>query len=468
MTKIHDDYVPSIFQEIRSNDTKESVPLDATATILKRFIRSSPKRFLFSDPVRHSTKDAAGYDDEDDETAVLHIVKTRFMQEQGHLLELSKARLALFRVFCLPTMAQQTQQNFIWIIKIDPLLHGTTILHQLITFVQQHMIYNNTYIVASNTNFRVNEKFPGAWRDGAETYDLMQARVYSGNRTRLQYAMALYDAPIPILETRLDADDGLHVQFIETVQRTAIRTFQQNPHVQWMYWCSRRHMEWHWTDPITQNQQQLQQTISTTTTVHEKGKKVPGQPLSKSLSKMLYDYGTLQGVTHTNLCITPGITTGFAIGTRESDVPVFAHDELVKKIKNVNTGGNTTVVEDGAKNHHPGCGFANHADCLQFVETFVFEAIRSRSPTSAGMLNIQADAPYDTWWVHYVFWNMLHESFGITRQNIQWIQSYLTLHLIDIARDNLLGQCTTGHSCKVSAKQELEQLILTRKALVHQ
>jgi hypothetical protein len=39
----------------------------------------------------------------------------------------------------------------------------------------------------------------------------------------------------------------------------------------------------------------------------------------------------------------------------------------------------------------------------------------------------------------------------------------MTQHLIDIAHDNLLGQCTTGHSCKESAKQELQQLIQSRQ-----
>jgi hypothetical protein len=32
------------------------------------------------------------------------------------------------------------------------------------------------------------------------------------------------------------------------------------------------------------------------------------------------------------------------------------------------------------------------------------------------------------------------------------MKTYLSEHVIDIARDNLLGQCTTGHSCKETAK----------------
>lgn len=369
-------------------------------------------------------------------TPVIHIVKTRFMQEQGNLTALGAARLALFRVFCLPTMRRQTTQNFLWIIKTDPHLHYS-IRSQLVAAVRR---MPNAYVVASNTNFRVNEKFPGGWRDGAEAADLVRSVVYTGDRRRLEEAMALHDT-FPVLETRLDADDGLHTRFLETVQSTAAAQWRKHPDsLRWMYWCSRRHMEWHWMDPLVARSA-AESTAAAVTN------------LSSSLTDMIYTYGALQGVTHSKLCITPGITTGYAVGTRETAVPVFAHDELVKKIK----GADGDVAMQG-------CGLPRTADCLQFIEAFVFEAIRSRSPTSAGMLNVQADLSrvHDTWWVNYAFWNMLHESFGLHRESLRWMSAYLTDHLIDIARDNLLGQCTTGHSCKESAKTDLERLVASR------
>lgn len=54
---------------------------------------------------------------------LFHIIKTRFMQHQPRLLELGKARLELFKTFCLPSMLHQTTQNFFWIIYTDPELH---------------------------------------------------------------------------------------------------------------------------------------------------------------------------------------------------------------------------------------------------------------------------------------------------------------------------------------------------------
>ena len=63
---------------------------------------------------------------------LVHVVITRFMQDQSALLDLGLARLALFQAFCLPSMLAQTNSNFIWIIRTDPKLHN-----QLVTKMQE-------------------------------------------------------------------------------------------------------------------------------------------------------------------------------------------------------------------------------------------------------------------------------------------------------------------------------------------
>jgi hypothetical protein len=104
---------------------------------------------------------------------------------------------------------------------------------------------------------------------------------------------------------------------------------------------------------------------------------------------------------------------------------------------------------------------------LQFTDRFVFDAIRSRCPTSAGMANILAnvfngagqhqrrqlaDGGQGNEWVQYAFWNMVHESFTIARPSVAWVNEYVKNHLIDIATDNLKGQCTSGTYCFVSSR----------------
>ena len=350
------------------------------------------------------------------EWPLLHIVNTRFMQEQGNLAALGQARLALFRVFCLPTMQRQTAQNFLWIIKTDPNL-DPSLLRALVDDLSP---YPNFYLVASNVNFRVNEQFPGGWRDGREVEDLAQSAVYTGNQTLLERAMALTKPtdPYPVLETRLDADDGLHLEFLETVQAMALKSFGEEPDLRWMYWCSRRHVEWHFSEVEME----------------------ADKPIWKHITK----YGALAGIQHSKLCITPGITTGFAAGTAEADVPVFAHDELIKKVRDLPTEKN--------------CGLKESKKCLQFVENFVFEAIRSRSPTSAGMqrVGVVAKEVATDAWLYYAFLNMCREKFGIPAQRLKWMNQYISDHLLEIAEENLLGQCTTGHSCKVRSKRKRE------------
>ena len=240
------------------------------------------------------------YDSSAWEWPLIHIVHTRFMQEQANLTVLGHARLALFQTFCLPTMQHQTSQQFLWIIKTDPNLDST----MMKALIEELSPYPNFYLVASNANFRINDQFPGAWRDGAEGRDLAQSRIYTGNQTRLEIAMALQDQ-FPILETRLDADDGLHLQFIEQMQEQALDTFRRNKNVQWMYWCARRHMEWHWMEHAAAKDQ---------------------------LKKQTETYGVLAGVQHSNLCITPGVTAGFPVGVPERQVPVFAHDKVSNRI----------------------------------------------------------------------------------------------------------------------------------------
>lgn len=345
----------------------------------------------------------------------IHVVHTRFMQEQANLTALGEARLALLETFCLPTLKAQTSQNFLWILKTDPEL-PRDLLHRLKEDLQG---FPNFYLVASNRNFRINQNFPGAWRDGAQGADLSQSTIHTGNRTLLEMAMAL-QAKLPIVETRLDADDGLHRGFMEQLQKQASAVFSDMKDSKWMYWCARRHMEWHW---------------------------MKQDPPNSTVADLTHAYGSLTGIQNSHLCITPGFSVGFPVGTPEPDVPVFPHHTLVERIRHLPP--------------EKSCGLAKPDDCLQFVETHVFEAIRSRTPTSAGMLNVQLDDSMivKTPWLMYAYWDMLFDSFGIAREHVKWINDYVYKHLAAIAHDNLAGQCTSGHSCKDEAKADLSKIL---------
>ena len=104
-----------------------------------------------------------------------------------------------------------------------------------------------------------------------------------------------------------------------------------------MYWCSRQNAEW-FADPTV-------------------------------------DVGSTNAVQHTLLCVTPGITIGFPVGTRYEEVKQFPHDRIIKELDKKSNG----------------CGMTNSTDCINLVQAFPMMAVRSRTPTSAGMMGIRMD-----------------------------------------------------------------------------
>ena len=446
---------------------------------------------------------------DDWELPLVHIVNTRFMQEQGHLQALGRARLYLFQTFCLPTMLQQSTQQFLWIIKTDPNL-DSVLLTELMETLRP---YPNIYLVASNVNFMIRQDYseleeqdpneeestPKAttphhahhrahhsWRDGAEIRDILSDRVYTGNMTKLYQAMVQKDLQV-VLETRLDADDGLHKFYLQQVQDKALDQFflppsddeeetQNNNNnnnnnkedaskaivPKWLYWCTRRHVEWHggvtehFPPPLLPGKQ------GTTDATKD-------NPNMAAAAQKTVDYfGSLKVIEHSKLCITPGITVGFGIGTTSDEVPIHAHDKLFRAIHDLEA--------------EEACGYDEASQCLELVEDFLLVAVRARTPTSAGMQRVEGTSGSDdsenavnnhndkssnggtntTKHKHkkrkhsdasalrtFLFWDLLHDDFAVKREQIKYTNQFILNHLVPIAKDNLEGQCTSDHSCKV-------------------
>ena len=334
---------------------------------------------------------------------LIHIVNTRFMQEQGHLTTLARARLLLFETFCLPTMIHQTSQSFLWIIKTDPNL-DESIRTDLVSLLKP---YPNFYLVGSNHNYQIGQG-PGSWRDGSEGEDILTSTIYTGNIKWLLQAHALRSER-PILETRLDADDGFHKVFLQYVQHSAIKYLGD---YRWLYWCSRRHIEWY------------------------------ASPLNPR--------GLVNPVQHEKLCITPGITVGFPVNSQQDDeVPQFGHDILYKEIEH--TGG--CHVDDGKVSRN------DNLECIQLVDDLSFVAVRSRTPTSAGMKDIELEQKLQKEKSVNMIWTILNKIFYISEKKARNANQFVQDNLAQIAKENLEGQCTSGHSCKNSSVILLQKLM---------
>lgn len=382
---------------------------------------------------------------------LIHIVHTRFMQHQGSLVHLAQARLHLFQTFCLPTMIHQSNTNFLWFIQVDPQLH-LSIINALIQLVKP---YPHIFIIATLVNYWIGPEKNGSWRNGIEGTEIWshvyQDQVFSGNLDLILTAMELEQTSHPIiLETRLDADDGLNTRFIENIQRDALNLFTfTNPKFrpeegkakedldekksisppQWLYWCSRHYLVWFY---------------------ESKRKEDLG---SVELREMMEDE-----------CITPGLTVGLNRYTRYEDVPQHDHNQLYRRILGDSKG----------------CGADSVQECIRFLKDvssstdhhlsqgLYLSAVRARTLTSAGMKDVTPSAAaVSLLGASYAesqssLWSILQSTnFFISTSQVMETRAYIQAHIVDIAKENLEGQCRGKHSCKESSQILLQKMIDT-------
>lgn len=442
---------------------------------------------------------------------VVHVVQTRFMQYQPHLTALAHARLELFRIFCLPLLQHQPQQEreqqwprpldgasrgsgmattktttttttFLWIIRIDPDL-DLPVVQRLIELLQSaganddNTNNNNTHngahvlIVASNDNPKFRQESPNPTH-----------LVWGNVNVWQSYFNAAHTHTL--LETRLDADDGLAFGYLEQLQQRAHQSVDRgggggvgggalsslavvdSPVVR--VYCVDAHLEWH-----QPSQADLDLTVAS----------------DKEDETATATVGTLVGV-RTPHCVTPGLTVASPPGIDDwANVPV-QHHRIHKLL--------------------PRCHrtLSSASSSLACYERFVHQdhwpmAIRARTVTSAGMNRVllplerhqhhhhhhshshsdshessaeqkKADHLQNSAWR-----SLLPPWFGIHRDDV----ALLVRHYFNaggqgtetrpygngttaaassaslLAQQALEGQCTPGHSCKEGARQTLQAMV---------
>mmetsp|Transcript_31718 Transcript_31718/g.58086 ORF Transcript_31718/g.58086 Transcript_31718/m.58086 type:complete len:539 (-) Transcript_31718:1183-2799(-) len=364
---------------------------------------------------------------------IVHIVETRFMQKQSRLLELGLARLVLFQTFCLPSMFYQTSNNFIWIIRADPNLHPAIVD----TMVQLMEGKKNFVLLGSNSNPE------GFGRTKSPFSDFLQdAVVWSGNISLVEEAYEKSAAGAVLLETRLDADDGVNINFIETVQMEASKNLVDSDNAKeskqlWRLWCIHSTIEWHPFNPY------------------------PITPEIAAANQTMPE-GYLVIFSDKRQCFTPGLTFGYGFGASRASLGIdhLRHDEINKKIKHCK---NTT---DGIE-----------VECVsRLTELAPGGAFRARTTTSAGMKNVlTGDETLDSrinpfkrhpnnkkltqqYFKQKPLWALIARDFAVYAPAAISARSTIMKRMQFIAEDNIKGQCTAGHSCKNSTKALLMKI----------
>ena len=148
----------------------------------------------------------------------LHILETPLIQNQLNLTLLIESRLKLFETFCLPSMKRQTSRDFIWIVRIDTRLstQRPQWLGRLIALLSNDSRF---YLIERDSN--------PPWRNGESSKQLVQSKVYTGDKRRLEYYISMYQDK-HIFETRIDGDDGLHYQYMQYIADESMKILLQN------------------------------------------------------------------------------------------------------------------------------------------------------------------------------------------------------------------------------------------------
>ena len=143
----------------------------------------------------------------------VHVVGTRFCLNQGHQAALVEARLLLFERICVPTMAQQSTDRFVWVVIVDETL-APRHRRRLATILDAHRGPKDFRVVSLDRETTQNE--PNA--EGDQAFGLVRLRQPS--------IVADY-----VLTTVLDADDGLPYQALRMIREQvadAVRRVQRN------------------------------------------------------------------------------------------------------------------------------------------------------------------------------------------------------------------------------------------------
>ena len=309
----------------------------------------------------------------------------------------------------------------------------------------------------TNTNTNINTNTNSA-----------ASMIYTGD-TRLLKLAHEYREDRVVIETRLDADDGLHRNYLSTIQNKVMDTFGLNNEnlnpdtkltsknqqdIKWKYWCASDHLEW-FSD---------------------------SNPKSTNGTALDTYPGSLHKPDNFGECITPGISLAIGIGVEEEEVQRSAHHKLVNTIWNKGQ-----------------CGAKDRQACLQFLHTMDSDnfdgknlqdatvpkimAVRARTPTSAGMKDVSMNSKAETdindalisnedkkksdevlnakqmVEIKSLWWENLDQNFGIKKDRAKITNTYLQEHLIEIAIDNIKGQGTAGHSSKISSKDKLQAMV---------
>jgi hypothetical protein len=324
----------------------------------------------------------------DSHVPYVHVVSSRFNQLQGQLKTLVESRMQLLRSFNLPSIRAQTSQSFVYIIYTDPQLHPA-VLEELQAMASE---YHNLIVVLSNLDW-------GSW-------PVLQQLGYicrSMNNTAL--CNQARSKRLQIV-SRVDADDALHVKYFEMVHARTLEVLQHgpDPHAFFHYvGCTSRHEVW-----------QLNWLKS---------------PSAK--------YGHVEEKIDKS-CTSAGLTF-VADNTIDFKYSIVAHNQVV---------GNERCICNSTRScvEHVEIEFACMSVGSQARATCKHAALRTRTPTSAGMHEVHVLGMYSTDRNGGIAINAAWAAqYGLSLEELANTSAYLNpQRIMAVAREQAAVKCGSG------------------------
>ena len=387
---------------------------------------------------------------------VLHVITTRFMQNQPKLIELGTARLRLFETFCLPTMLNQEADNFLWFVMTDPEL-DRELLGRLQELLESRP---NFYLIASNAklltpkNLTSNSPIPSIENNNNNndhrlshhdhfSMDSIDDTIIRSTTTTTQKLIILtgdmhllysrmFDTNRPLLiETRLDADDGLHKNVLSKIQDIS-RALPVDTSG-WQIICSNIHYEWR-NDDITVNP-----ITDSATTVHTSDIRSNNDEARMSSGKIR--------LVKESICVTPGYTLVRHRKLHSIEFPAWpklGHNLVAREWPECSMIKNTTRRSSIVINNDSEEKRGNATTNCWIKMGYYPSALRSRTITSAGMSRIDTDQEKNEKEMYEnrtrLFWTYLQRDFDVKPNSAIATSQHIKDNLKNIVLDNLKGQ----------------------------
>ncbi len=467
-------------------------------SIMTNYETSALERFLESSKVSSSPFHSTGHhatisakdiwfehsleNPPDDPYTILHTITTRFMvgqapnitSNESRQLEIQTARFKLFETFCWPTIQRQTSMNFYWIVLVDPNLDKTILdsMKDMLNdtyFPAQNafmVLTNNTKWSSDGVGVENSTSYGVGLQPVAQEFQEGTLEIATGNTDYLLRALdtmkgntgSFFRSPskksLMVIETLLDADDGLNNGAVEWIQNAATKRtkehwdqrMEQNhalPSLNNTWWllCGTDHIEWHNREIF--------------------------QLMEEDYNKSGITSG-LAGLRQSPLFCTSAGFTRIGI-TRPSDSIGYRHMFFPKD--GYSNHALAFYFPECTSNSSTGVG-GNYSACWhrEFAEKVYI--VKSRTITSDSMdhLNVGKQNDYrDISWLNESdypllindterMWGILGSEFSIDRRKAWELSAYIFEHRHSIILQNKQSRCSPGFPCFKTAKRNLVRM----------